>query len=123
MPVVGDRAAVVDYAGRRIAVIEVNEVPTSRRGDVDFDHVRDEGEGDDSVAAWRAGHEDFWHGIDYRGRLGNPEFTVNDDTPLRVDVGPRGSAPNCRSRRHALDCTGPRGVTSRHSALTCPCGC
>ncbi|BCB79426.1 hypothetical protein GCM10022251_71670 [Phytohabitans flavus] len=81
LPVVGAQAAVVDSAGRRVAVIEVTEVRVCRLGDVDFDHARDEGEGDDSVAAWRAGHEDYWHGTDYRGWLGNPEFAVNDDTP------------------------------------------
>jgi uncharacterized protein YhfF len=54
----------------------------SRLGDVDFDHAHDEGEGDESVAAWRAGHEDYWHGMDYRGWLGNPAFTVDDDTQV-----------------------------------------
>jgi uncharacterized protein YhfF len=82
LPVVGARAAVVDSAGRRVAVLEVTEVRVCRLGDVDLDHARDEGEGDDSVAAWRAGHENFWHGTDYRGWLGNPEFAVNDDTPV-----------------------------------------
>lgn len=81
LPVVGARAAVVDSAGRRVAVIELTEVRVSRLGDVDLDHARDEGEGHDSVAAWRAGHEEYWHGMDYRGWLNNPGFTVNDDTP------------------------------------------
>ncbi|MEU5949016.1 ASCH domain-containing protein [Micromonospora sp. NPDC047465] len=85
LPVVGTRAAVVDSAGRRVAVIEVTDVRVSRLGDVDFDHARDEGEGDDSVAAWRAGHEDYWHGTDYRGWLGRPDFTVNDDTPVVLE--------------------------------------
>jgi uncharacterized protein YhfF len=80
LPVVGARAAVVDSAGRRVAVIEMTDVRVDRLGDVDVNHARDEGEGDETVAAWRAGHEDFWHGSDYRGWLGNPEFTVNDDT-------------------------------------------
>jgi uncharacterized protein YhfF len=80
LPVVGARAAVVDSAGHRVAVVEVTDVRVNRLGDVDVDHARDEGEGDETVAAWRAGHEDFWHGSDYRGWLGNPEFTVNDDT-------------------------------------------
>ncbi|GGM57230.1 ASCH domain-containing protein [Dactylosporangium sucinum] len=82
LPVVGARAAVVDSAGRRVAVIELTEVRISRLGDVDVEHARDEGEGDDSVAAWRAGHERYWHGTDYRGWLGIPDFTVNDDTPV-----------------------------------------
>jgi uncharacterized protein YhfF len=80
LPVVGTRAAVVDSAGRRVAVIELTEVRVRRLGDVGLDHAHDEGEGDDSVAAWRAGHEDYWHGTDYRGWLGNSMFTVDDDT-------------------------------------------
>jgi hypothetical protein len=36
---------------------------------------------DGTKTAWRAGHEDFWLSADYRGWLGNPDFTVNDDTP------------------------------------------
>ena len=85
LPVVGDRAAVVDSAGRRVAVIELTEVRVSRLGDVDLDHARDEGEGHDSVAAWRADHEKFWHGADYRGWLGDPGFTVDDDTPVVLE--------------------------------------
>ena len=81
LPVVGSRAAVVDSAGRRVAVVERTGVRVVRLGDVDVDHARDEGEGHDSVAAWRAGHEEYWHGADYRGWLGNPDFTVYDDTP------------------------------------------
>ncbi|NYT94034.1 ASCH domain-containing protein [Salinispora sp. H7-4] len=80
LPVAGTRAAVIDSAGRRVAVIELTEVRVSRLGDVDLDHARDEGEGDDSVAAWRAGHEKYWHGADYRGWIGDPDFTVDDDT-------------------------------------------
>jgi uncharacterized protein YhfF len=81
LPVVGARSAVVDSAGHRVAVIEVTEVRVIRLGDVDLDHARDEGEGYDSVAAWRAGHEEYWHGVDYRGWLGSPHFVVNADTP------------------------------------------
>ena len=78
LPVVGARAAVVDSAGRRVAVIELTEVRVRRLGDVDSAHARDEGEEGD----WRAGHEDYWHGTDYRGWLGDPAFTVDDDTPV-----------------------------------------
>jgi uncharacterized protein YhfF len=79
LPVVGSRAAVVDSDGRRVAVVERTGVRVVRLGDVDVDHARDEGEGHDSVAAWRAGHEEYWHGADYRGWLGDPDFTVDDD--------------------------------------------
>jgi hypothetical protein len=77
LPVAGSRAAVIDSAGRRVAVIEVTGVRISRLGDVDVRHARDEGEGDDSVASWRAGHERFWHGTD---RI--QPFTAPVRTPL-----------------------------------------
>ncbi|SCG61412.1 Uncharacterized protein YhfF [Micromonospora halophytica] len=85
LEVVGARAVVVDSADRPVAVIEVTGVRVVRLGDVDLDHARDEGEGYDSVAAWRAGHEQYWHGPDYRGWLGDPEFTVHDDTPAVLE--------------------------------------
>ncbi|MEV0570620.1 ASCH domain-containing protein [Dactylosporangium sp. NPDC050588] len=81
LPAAGDRSAVVDSAERPVAVIELTGVEVRRLGDVDARHARDEGEGHDTVAAWRAGHEEFWHGADYRGWLGDPGFTVDDDTP------------------------------------------
>ncbi|MER7278258.1 ASCH domain-containing protein [Dactylosporangium sp. NPDC000244] len=80
LPVVGRRAAVVDSAGRRVGVIEVVEVRVARLGDVDLAHAVDEGEGDATVAQWRETHERFWHGPEYRGWLGDPAFTVDDDT-------------------------------------------
>jgi uncharacterized protein YhfF len=51
-----------------------------RLGDVDLQHAVDEGEGDESVAHWRAGHESFWQSAEVRAELGDPSFTVNDDT-------------------------------------------
>ncbi|MGI5175585.1 ASCH domain-containing protein [Dactylosporangium sp. CA-152071] len=81
LPAAGDRSAVVDSAERPVAVIELTGVEVRRLGDVDARHARDEGEGHATVAAWRAGHEEFWHGADYRGWLGDPGFTVDDDTP------------------------------------------
>ncbi|MEV4510333.1 ASCH domain-containing protein [Dactylosporangium sp. NPDC049525] len=81
LPAAGDRAAVVDSADRRVAVIELTRVEVRRLGDVDAVHAHDEGEGHDTVAAWRAGHEEYWHGPDYRGWLGDPQYTVDDDTP------------------------------------------
>ncbi|GAA3220648.1 ASCH domain-containing protein [Dactylosporangium siamense] len=83
MPAAGYRAAVIDSAGRPVAVIEMTRVDVLPLGDVDVQHARDEGEGHDTVAAWRAGHEEFWNSPDYRGWLGDPEFTV-DDTTLAV---------------------------------------
>ncbi len=80
LPSVGQLTAVVDSADRRIAAIEVTEVRVLRLADVDLPHVLDEGEGDESVAQWRADHERFWHSAEMRAELGDPDFTVNDDT-------------------------------------------
>jgi uncharacterized protein YhfF len=85
LPEVGSVAAVVDSADRRVAAIEVTSVRVVRLGDVDLQHAIDEGEGDESVAQWRAGHEGFWHSAEVRAELGDPEFTVNDDTLILAE--------------------------------------
>ena len=82
LPEVGQLLAVVDSADRRIAAIELTQVRLIRLADVDLQHALDEGEGDESVAEWRAGHEKFWHSAEVRAELGDPHFTVNDDTPV-----------------------------------------
>jgi uncharacterized protein YhfF len=80
LPRPGLRQAVLDSAGRRVAVIETTAVRVIRLGDVDLAHARGEGEGYTSVAGWRAGHEQFWHSAEMRAALGDPGFTVGDDT-------------------------------------------
>ena len=75
-------SAVVDSEDRRVAAIELTEVRVVRLADMDVQHVLDEGEGDESVAQWRAGHERFWHSAEVRAELGDPGFAVNDDTLL-----------------------------------------
>lgn len=80
LPEVGQRSAVVDSRGRRVAAIELTEVRVVRLADVDLEHALAEGEGDESVAQWRAGHESFWHSAQVRAELDDPDFTVDDDT-------------------------------------------
>jgi uncharacterized protein YhfF len=80
LPRAGELSAVLDSAGRRVAVIETTGVRVVRLADVDLRHVLDEGEGDESVAQWRAGHEEFWHSPEARAEMGDPGFTVTDDT-------------------------------------------
>lgn len=82
LPPVGERSALIDSDGREIAVLEVTEVRVLRLADVGLQHALDEGEGYASVAEWRAGHERFWHGEEMRDALGDPEFTVDDDTMI-----------------------------------------
>jgi uncharacterized protein YhfF len=93
LPQPGQRQAVVDSAGNRVAVIEITAVRVIPLGDVDLAHALAEGEGYASVAEWRAGHERFWHSPEMRAALGDPRFTVTDDTLLvaeefRLVTGP-----------------------------------
>jgi len=82
LPQPGQRQAVIDSAGNRVAVIELTAVRVVRLADVDLAHALGEGEGYTSVAEWRAGHEEFWHSAEVRASLGDPDFTVDDDTLL-----------------------------------------
>lgn len=80
LPVPGDRSALIDSAGREVAVVELTEVRVLPLGAVDLRYALDEGEGHTSVAEWRADHERFWHGEEMREALGDPDFTVHDGT-------------------------------------------
>jgi uncharacterized protein YhfF len=80
LPVPGLHQVVVDSAGRPVAVIETTAVRVVRLADVDLNHALGEGEGYASVAEWRASHEQFWHSAEMRQALGDPAFTVGNDT-------------------------------------------
>lgn len=79
LPSPGQRS-VLDSAERPVAVVEVTDVRVMRLAEVDLRHALDEGEGYASVAEWRSSHERFWHSAPIREALGEPEFTVDDDT-------------------------------------------
>jgi uncharacterized protein YhfF len=59
LPEVGNRSVVVDSDDRPVAIIEVTGVRAVPLAQADLAHVLDEGEGDTSVAKWRANHERF----------------------------------------------------------------
>ncbi|MFC4908647.1 DUF664 domain-containing protein [Actinomadura gamaensis] len=80
LPEPGRQGVLVDSAERSVAVLETVSVETVRLADVSWEHARDEGEGHRSLAEWRAAHEEFWHGEQMRALLGDPDFTVGDDT-------------------------------------------
>jgi uncharacterized protein YhfF len=82
LPRCGDRWVVIDSAGEPVTLVEVVAVRVLRLADVDLAHAVGEGEGFGSVADWRAGHEEFWHSDEVRAELGDPAFTVNDDTEI-----------------------------------------
>ena len=85
LPETGQRFAVVDSFERPVAVIEVTSVVVVRLGDVDLSHALDEGEGFTTLAQWRAAHEAFWHGDEVRQGLGDPDFEVDDETPVVLE--------------------------------------
>lgn len=82
LPVAGQRTVLLDSAECPVAVLEVTGVRVLRLGEVDLGHALAEGEGYASVAEWRSSHERFWHGAEVRELLGDPGFTVDDDTPV-----------------------------------------
>ncbi|MFG3317365.1 ASCH domain-containing protein [Streptomyces sp. NPDC048171] len=85
LPRAGDRGVLVDSHEHPVAVVEVTGVRVVPLGEVDLAHAVDEGEGYTSVAEWRAGHEEFWHGEEMRAALDDPEFTVDDTTPAVLE--------------------------------------
>jgi len=60
LPSVGDREVIVDWAGAPLAVIELTEVRVVPFLEVDAEFASDEGEGDGSLAYWRAAHRAFF---------------------------------------------------------------
>lgn len=82
LPVVGGRELVIDSDDKPVAVIEMTEVRQLRLAEVDLQHALDEGEGYSTVAQWRAAHEGFWHSREMREFVGDPGFTVDDNTVL-----------------------------------------
>ena len=80
LPRPGDRSVVIDSAGEPVTLIELVAVRVVRLADVDLAHALGEGEGYGSVADWRSGHESFWHSDQVRAEIGDPGFTVDDDT-------------------------------------------
>lgn len=80
LPLIGERRVVVDSSENPVCVTEVTGVRIVPLGEVDLAHAIDEGEGFETVADWRAGHEKFWHGDDFREWMRDPAFTVTDAT-------------------------------------------
>jgi uncharacterized protein YhfF len=60
MPVVGRRDVVLDGQGRPAALIETFEVTIRRFDEMDEQFAHEEGEGQRTLADWRAGHEAYF---------------------------------------------------------------
>lgn len=80
LPKAGDQSVLVDSADQPVAVLENTEVTVLPLCEVGARHAVDEGEGHTTVEEWRLAHEEFWHGQESRAALGDPQFTVGDDT-------------------------------------------
>lgn len=60
LPTPGDRWSLLGFDDEPVAVVETTAVKVMSAGEVDLQFARDEGEGFESVADWRAAHERFW---------------------------------------------------------------
>ena len=60
LPVVGQRYVLIDSALAPVGIVETTEVRFVPIGEMDLEFARDEGEGYETVAAWREAHERFW---------------------------------------------------------------
>ena len=77
MPVVGALSVILDGSDRPLCVIRTTEIEVRAFGLVDEAFAWVEGEGDRSLAYWRAEHIDFF------AREGRP---VAEDTPVVLDT-------------------------------------
>lgn len=57
---VGERQALLNTEGRRVATLEFIGVEVKPFGDVTWEHAKAEGEGDVSLEAWCEVHRRFW---------------------------------------------------------------
>ncbi len=69
LPNPGDRWQLVGYDDEPVGVVETTAIAVVPAGQVDLQFARDEGEGFETVADWRAAHERFWS-----------EQTITDET-------------------------------------------
>ncbi|MFI6498883.1 2'-5' RNA ligase family protein [Nonomuraea typhae] len=79
LPVAGSWDALVDSAGRRVALLETTEVGVVPIREIDDAFARDEGEGFAGAAEWRAAHERFWLSPEHVAQLGHTPV-IDDDT-------------------------------------------
>jgi uncharacterized protein YhfF len=85
LPQVGDRRAVIDSSGSRVAIIETTGVSIARLADVDEQHAIDEGEGYTTVDGWRVAHLEFWESAEMHEYMGDANPTTTDDTELVLE--------------------------------------
>ena len=76
MPQIGDLSVILDGAGVPRAVIETTALRVVPFDEVDAEHAHAEGEGDRTLAHWRAVHERFWREHSENERGFEPDMPV-----------------------------------------------
>lgn len=71
IPRCGDEFLLHGYDDEPLGVVKTTEVKVVRAADVNLQFAQDEGEGFETVAAWRSAHERFW-----------ADKTITDDTRI-----------------------------------------
>lgn len=84
LPPPGERQVLVDSSGQPVGVIEIVSATRIRLGDADERLARDEGEGFENVAAWRAAHVRFWR-REVLPALAIASADLTDDTMIVVE--------------------------------------
>ena len=86
LPSSGRRTILVNSDNQPVAVFRYASVSVIRLGVVTWQHVLNEGEGYKSLAEWREAHESFWTSENMRQALGDPNFTVDDQTLVVLET-------------------------------------
>ena len=86
LPSSGRRTILVNSDNQSVAVLRYASVSVIRLGLVTWQHVLNEGEGYKSLAEWREAHESFWTSENMRQALGDPNFTVDDQTLVVLET-------------------------------------
>ncbi|MFV0285927.1 MAG: ASCH domain-containing protein [Demequina sp.] len=60
VPAVGDLSIILDGAGEPRALLRTTAIETVPFDEVTAEHAHSEGEGDQTLAYWRASHERYW---------------------------------------------------------------
>ena len=86
LPSSGRRTILVNSDNQPVAVLRYASVSVTRLGVVTWQHALKEGEGYKSLAEWREAHESFWTSENMRQALGDPNFTVDDQTLVVLET-------------------------------------
>lgn len=76
LPTAGEFSIILDGQGSPRAVIETTDVRVVPFGEVTSEHAYAEGEGDRTLADWRAVHERFWREHSQNSRGFAPDMPV-----------------------------------------------